>query len=249
MNASTVSTQAHLPLSTRGASRPRKVAAPPVVDIYGPVHKGLRLVFSRTLETLGTCDTADPGAVVVALYQVRELLDLCAAHLKHENDFVLAAIAARRPGAEAALSGDHVEHVAEIAELRDEVARCEAALSPDGIDAHTLRQLYLQLAFFVGENLVHMNEEETLAQPLLHEIYTAEELVALEIRLVSSIAPEKMAMFLRPMLAAISPKERLVLVAGPRAAMPPEVFDGWLTEMTSWMKPAEIAALRRALTV
>jgi hypothetical protein len=239
MNASHVA-----PLSTRGTPRARKVVAPPLVDIYGPVHKGLRFAFGRTLSVLGTCDANDPVSVRVALDGVRELLDLCVSHLQHENDFVLAAIAARRPGAEASLAHDHVEHLESIESLRAEVDRCEA-----NVDAHTLHQLYLQVSFFVGENLTHMNEEETLAQPLLHEIYTARELQDIEDRLVASIPPQKAVLVFRIMLPAQSPAGRLALVAGPKSAMPPEVFAGFLEAIVVHLSERDADALFAALGI
>lgn len=236
------------PLSTRGTPRARKVVAPPLVDIYGPVHKGLRFAFGRTLSVLGTCDANDPVSVRVALDGVRELLDLCVSHLQHENDFVLAAIAARRPGAEASLAHDHVEHLESIESLRAEVDRCEAS-SQATLDAHALHQLYLQVSFFVGENLTHMNEEETLAQPLLHEIYTAAELQDIEDRLVASIPPEKAVLFFRIMLPAQSPAGRLALLSGPKSAMPPEVFAGFLESVAVHLGERDADALFATLGV
>ncbi|MGZ3418642.1 MAG: hypothetical protein ACXVEE_12290 [Polyangiales bacterium] len=236
------------PLSTRGTPRARKVVAPPLVDLYGPVHKGLRFAFGRTLTILGTADAGDPESVRAGLDAVRKLLFVCLSHLEHENHYVLAAIAARRPGAEAALAHDHEEHLAAMASLRAEVTRCEAGLH--GVpDAHALHQLYLQVAFFVGENLAHMNEEETLAQPLLHEIYTADELRDLERRLVSSLTPEELGAFGPLMLAGQSRAGRIEMVAGPRSAMPPEVFPRWLESMVVYLSAADADALFAALGV
>lgn len=182
-------------------SRVRIERAPtlPREDIYGAAHKGLRWLLSDVMVAMGRTSFADRSETKRALARLGEVLDVCESHLGHENAYIHAAIDRRRPGASARLGGDHVHHEESIAELRELAREVEAA--PSETRPAFGRRLYLRYSAFVGENLVHMVEEEELAQGLLEEIYTTEELAELHRTLVSSIAPEKMFAFLRLMLA------------------------------------------------
>jgi len=73
--------------------------APPRVDMYTLVHKGIRAFMGATLEALGRLDERDADEVAHTLAQVRSLASFLRAHLHHENQFVHPALEARHPGA------------------------------------------------------------------------------------------------------------------------------------------------------
>lgn len=190
-------------------------------DIYAEIHKALRAFMGDTLARLGALDARDADETAAVLGQVRDLLALCQAHLEHENEFLHRAMEARCPGSAAATGEDHVGHQAAIGRLGSALEAAEAA--GPGREA-ALHRLYLRLAGFVGENLVHMDEEEQVNNRVLWEHYSDAELQAIERDLVASVGPEEMGLVLSWMLPALNPGERARKLAGIRAGAPEPVF-------------------------
>jgi hypothetical protein len=170
--------------------------------MFAVIHKALRYAAARVIVDLGTCP-GDVEATGRALRATRELLDLHELHQRVEDRFVIASIEAKRPGAAARLVDAHVDHEHGIGELRRRVAAVERDAS-----LGSLHRLYLEVTRFVADAALHMYEEETLAQPLLEEIYSPAELVALSERARDSVSPEEHQLFTGYLLPAMSYAER-----------------------------------------
>ena len=84
-------------------------ASAPRVDMYSGIHKALRALMADTLLAVGRMDADDGLERAQVTERVLELLQFCAGHLQHENEFVHAAIEARAPGASAQIGHEH-EH-------------------------------------------------------------------------------------------------------------------------------------------
>jgi hypothetical protein len=223
----------------------RVAAAQPRLDMYTPIHKALRACMAQALLALGRLDVEDDAQVRATAAEVAALLDLCLAHVRHENDHVHVAIEARAAGASAAVAHDHDGHMRDAAALR------EAALALEVL-APRLRQLaadrlYGALALFVGENFVHMHIEETAHNAVLWARYTDGELMDIHDRLVAAIAPQEMAVVLRWMLPALPPAERQGLLAGMRTALPAPAFEGVLAIAQAHLPAGDWARLARGL--
>jgi hypothetical protein len=200
---------------------------PPRFDMYALIHKALRAQMTETLAAVGRLDVNDAGESAHALAQLRTLLAACAGHLRHEEDFVHPALEARAPGASVATADDHLHHAAQLVALEAAIDALEAAATAERpARAHAL---YLQLAAFVADNLLHMQVEERDNNAVLHAVYSDAELVAVHDALVASIPPQEMAATLRWMLPSINASERAALLGGMALALPREAFNGVLT--------------------
>ena len=107
------------PATTRpaaAAAAPRREATGRM-DLYVSIHKALRNFMTDTLTRVGRIDVADRADRDEALGELDALLGLCLAHLHHENEFVHAAIEARRPAGSHRIACEHVELVESIAAL------------------------------------------------------------------------------------------------------------------------------------
>lgn len=193
----------------------------PTVDLYGPVHKGLRFALCDLLIRLGRTDADDLTAVQEAVDDLAGLLYLCEAHAEHENAFLHRALEARMAGGSAARAHEHQQQRIAIAALH-ELSMQLLSAAPD-TRAERLRALSLRYADFVGENLVHMSREEEETQKALTARYTHAELEDLQHRLVSAIGAEEYVAFMRMMLVAASPPERTQLEAIVQATQPEAV--------------------------
>jgi len=221
--------------------------APPRIDVYGAVHKGLRAFMFDTLTRVGRADPSDPAQLDEALAQARALLSICGEHLHHENAFVHAAIEARRPGAARLTIDDHAEHEQSIAALSREVGTLAAA-PPARRDA-AMHRFYLRLARFVAENLEHMEVEETHNTAVLHDAYADEEIGAMLHALVTSIPPASSAVFHRWMYAATTHEELAGMLGAMRAQAPAPVFDAEVARARDVLPPRDWAKLARALAL
>lgn len=190
-------------------------------DIYAFIHKGLRAFMANTLTRVGRLDPHDAAEVAEVSDEVLALMDICASHVKHENNIIHAAMESRQPGSAAIIASDHEEHVRAIDSLRRMVPR----LSGDDEAAHAL---YHALGAFVAHNLEHMEQEETMHNAVLWATHSDDEIRGLEHRIHMDIAPGEMHLALRWMLPHMNPAERAGMLRGMRQSAPAEVFDGVL---------------------
>jgi hypothetical protein len=215
-------------------------------DLYGPIHKGIRLALSDLLVRLGNADFSDEAEAGELLGAVRRQLLLSAGHLHHEEVEIHGALESRAPGATLTLQADHDHHRRAFETLEAAIAAVEAA--PAAARAAPARQLYLAFSQFAAADFAHMAEEELVVLPLLHRLFDDAELIAMEGRIVAAIPPEKMIDYLKLMIPGMNPAERATFLAFVRAGAPPEMFDailGFAARPT--LAPAAYEALELAL--
>ena len=217
----------------------------PRMDMYGGIHKALRALMADTLLAVGRMDADDDLDLAQATERLLQLLDVCASHLKHENEFVHAAIEARAPGASARIAHEHEQHEAHIAALGEAVASLRAC--PPGQRAAAAQSLYGELALFVADNFHHMHVEETAHNAVLWARYTDAELVEIHDRLVASIPPAEMMMIARWMVPFMNPAERVGVLCGVRQNAPAPAFQAILDTVRPHLGGNEWAKLARAL--
>jgi hypothetical protein len=224
---------------------PHTAATGPRFDMYQPIHKGLRSFMADTLSRLGRVDVSDAEDLADALSQVESLLDFCAKHVQHENEFIHTAIRARQPAAASRTTDDHAEHLESIDALHKET---RAVYHADDAQRHGLAlRLYRHLALFIAENLQHMHIEETANNAALWAHYTDEELVAIHDRLLASIGPADMMLGLRWMVPALTPQQRAGMLGEMKAGAPAEVFDAVVNAVRPHLAARDWSKLASAL--
>lgn len=191
----------------------------PRFDLYGPVHKGLRALLADTVLRFGSLDTEDAAQLQDACNQALDMLALLRSHVDHEDEHIHPMLERCRPGAADQATQEHVQHRQLLETLAGEVHALLAAPSYAAADA-----LYQNLAELMADNLQHMRLEDLGHQAVLWAHYSDAELAALDGRIVASIPPAKMMMFLRWMLPAMSPPQRLRLMQGLQAQAPATVY-------------------------
>lgn len=219
--------------------------SPARFDMYTGVHKGLRAAMSDTLLAVGRLDCADADEVAEVLATVRALIAMCSDHLEHEERRIHPAMEERCPGSSAQTAGDHNDHRAAFIALEADVRAVEAA-PPERRAAEALR-LYRQLAVFVGENFVHMHAEEVENTTILWQTYTDAELAGIHQSILSAIAPERMASYMRWMVPFQSPAERAAMLGGMQQKAPAPVFEGLLATVRPYLDRRDWVKLMTAL--
>lgn len=221
-------------------------AEPARVDLYAGIHKALRAKLTETLLALGRLDMDDAAEIRTVSDRIDAMLDFCASHVRHENDFVHVAIEARATGASAAIAHDHEEHMTRIAQLKVQLAGLTQTAAGQEAAAAALN-LYRDLALFVADNFQNMQVEETAHNAVLWARYTDAELLALHDRLLASIPPDEMMLVLRWLVPSMNPAERNALFKDMQAHAPAPVFEATLAMVKAHLTPREWAKLTHSL--
>jgi hypothetical protein len=217
----------------------------PRFDLYTLIHKAWRAYLADTLQRVGRLDVDDDTEREQVCAQVQALMQQMRQHLQHENEFLHAAIEARRPGGARRTGEDHAHHVDAIRNLDDEALALRQA-RPGHRAALALR-LYRQLALFVADNLAHMHVEETDNHALLWSLYDDAQLLAIHDQIMAAIGPDEMAQTLRWLAVGLSPQELAQLFGGLRASAPPAAFEALYDVALSQLDEGRRAKLARAL--
>jgi hypothetical protein len=209
-------------------------------DLYALAHKGLRAGMCETLAAVGRMDATDPDEVGATAGRVRELIEMCRAHLEKEERYLHPAMEAREPGSSKRTARDHVDQPEAIERIEAELRAIEEGNS----DA---QELYRRLALFVAENFVHMHSEETDNNAVLWSTHDDAELALIERDIVASIAPGLRARWMRWMVPAMAPAERARLLAGMKANLPAPAFAAIVAIVRPHLTAAEWQKLATAL--
>jgi len=192
-------------------------------DLYGPVHKALRASLSQLMVELGQTDFTDEAEGTEAIAMVRRQLAVSASHLAHEDDHIHGALEERDPGASSVLKADHKHHRATFFDLEILLGRIED--TPPAARAPLGRILYLRFSKFVADDLAHMAEEELETLVRLHELFSDDELQAIEAAIIASVPPQERMATLGRFVPVMNRSERINFLSFARASAPPEAFD------------------------
>ncbi len=200
-------------------------------NMYEMIHKALRARLSNTLVAIGRIDAGVDACVEELAAEVQGTLAMMRGHLASENAFVHVAMEARAPGSTQRIAEEHIHHEEDIQLLDD---ACADLLRAAPADRPALaNRLYVMFDLFVQDNLVHMRYEEDHHNAVLWSAYSDEELFGIERELVEAIPPEKKALYLHSMLPAVPTSDRVKLLGGVRASVPPQAFDGIYASVAS----------------
>jgi len=222
-----------------------RTAATPRLAPYRDIHKGLRVLMFSTVQRAGALDASLTEDRACIVDEVERLLSTCADHLAHENQFFHEALRARAPRAVLPFHGDHLEHLEAIGALRLLLQRLRDA-SPDRAPALAY-ELFLRLSVFVGDNLVHMAEEESTLTQALWAHFSDAELAAIEGALQATIAPAEMAFYMRWIGQGLHAGEAIALLSGMRDHAPPMFFGQMAGEVQAVMPAPRWARVARGL--
>ena len=181
------------------------------IELFGPIHKGLRAALCETATLLARTDFQDPAASRAAAASVGEVLGFLDEHAGHEDDKVLPVLQAHSPELAAELRSDH----ARVEGLQEEIGaiatRLELASPAERVSLGA--RLHEKVWLLLAEHARHMQVEESRANRVLYANLSDEELAALHGRIVGSIPPARIAEWMKILLPALEPAERAALHA------------------------------------
>ncbi|MCO6491160.1 MAG: hemerythrin domain-containing protein [Phaeodactylibacter sp.] len=197
---------------------------PPRVSLVATPHKGIRNFLSQLSLQAGSVDFSDREAVEALKQRFEEICVLLEEHAASENNFILPALEARVPGSAAHDEADHEE----LHQLQDSLLAQLNRILDGNLTGQEARQLgyafYQGLSRLHASHLEHMLEEETVTQVLMWQHFTDEEMMQIHGQVISSIAPTVMFAWMKYILPAQTPDERLQLLGGMQASAPAPFF-------------------------
>jgi len=198
-------------------------------DVFGPVHKGLRMAHANLMIRLGAAELDDDRVLSGLLEHLREHLRLCQEYQGYEEKVIHAALSPHAPGAVKDLDRAHQSHRAILDDV-EALARALETAAPSG-RTRAARDLYIAFSRFVAASLEHMAEDEEETLPLLQALFDDEELLDMKARIVSRMTPFLGAAMLRMMVPAVRHHERLRMLRTIRASAAPARFGQLLDEV------------------
>jgi hypothetical protein len=184
----------------------------PRVDLYTTIHKGIRALLFDVTAAAARLDASRDEDVDDLVDRVERLLRFLDEHAEHEDAEVLPAVRRVAPAIEAGLAADHRA----LDGLQQQVGIAAEALAvADGDERPALAaDLCRRLNQLTAAHLSHMHREETEANPALWAGFGDEELLAIQLRIIGDIAPDRFEEWMTFVLPALSPAERAQMAGG-----------------------------------
>lgn len=212
-------------------------------DFYGTIHKALRRALAELLIDAGRAGGCAQWAELEA--RLGKLAHVLSAHAEHEEKFIHPLLRRHAPPIDAALVAAHRDLDAGLGSAQGALREAAGPGAPPSRERGA--RAHAALASFVTAYLGHMDAEESDAMPALWKAMNDVELGAVHGALMAAVRPEDMPIFLSLMLPAITHDERVELLAGVRAALPPPAFEGVMSLAQGVLDGKDFASARAAL--
>ncbi|MBL8803104.1 MAG: hemerythrin domain-containing protein [Planctomycetes bacterium] len=197
------------------------------IELYAPVHKGLRAEAFELARELSRTDWGDDAQATAAAGRVARLVEFLEEHAQHEDTHLMPLVARAAPALARELESEHTRVDAALRGLAALAARIGGARN--GGRAALGRELERCFQLALAEQLVHLQREEHEAEPALHAQLGADELVRAHERILADIPPPRLAQWFELILPALGDEECARMLAGLYASAPHDVFEALTT--------------------
>jgi hypothetical protein len=181
------------------------------INFYTVIHKAIRHYLYNIAIDVGNHDFRDNARFIALNENVLKLLNLLREHGRHEETYIRPLIASKFNDIAYKLGMEHEEQEHELMTLE---TNCRRFLHLSGHEAVTDGLIfYRALNKFIGESLLHMEEEEATME-ILQNVCSDEELMDVHKRILMSFSMEKMLQAISYMMPALNLEERLSMLKG-----------------------------------
>jgi len=182
------------------------------LDLFTPIHKGLRRTLFETAIALGRTDFSSVDEIAAAETLVGECLTYLREHAEHEDRHVIPEIARLAPELAATMAEEHPQ----LERAAIEVDSLWPRFAPLGRDERVAMggELARRFQALVAMQLRHMDREEREVNAVFWAGMHDGELAALNRRIVVSIPPARLLTWQsQVLLPALSAPERARMAA------------------------------------
>jgi hypothetical protein len=199
-------------------------------ELLAGVNRGWRKAEMEMLARIGALDSADNAAVAAMIRDFRRLVVLARFRLVYENA-IHAALDQRKPGASGS-AANHDQYDQCFARLESMLVGIEA-IKGGAARRGVLKTLYLRFSEFIALDFARMASEEQIVRPLLHAMFSDEELAAIEQSSIVKVPADVFASFIKIIAPALDPEGRQELVARLKRYVPAERLDALMRDVVS----------------
>ncbi|NHI90387.1 MAG: hypothetical protein EAX87_12745 [Candidatus Thorarchaeota archaeon] len=175
--------------------------------------------------------------------EVRKSFEVLHVHAAAEEEFVFPHIKEKDPDLFERLIRDHQTFTPIMDSLEQQVK----ALIVDEERAMKGYEVVQALNDFVAKYSAHMMVEEGMAMPILWEVLKDNQIMEIIGKMSMKPTPEVSQYFLRYLVQATNPMERVGLISGMKSFMSKEMFQGAIQTVQKSLSTEEWDALRQAL--
>ncbi len=166
---------------------------------------------------------------------------------EHEETFVHPPLESRVPGITKSFEDTHKDDERRVDRMRELGSQIEAVGDNDQRVALG-NHLYGILNTYIGVYLGHLDREEAELEQALWDHFTDQELADLDHRLMGSIPPERMAVWVPVICNSWNASELTAILAAMKQGAAPEAFAGMLKMVEQATPAATWETVRNALS-
>ncbi len=182
-------------------------------------HKYVSTALNDVERKLAQTDFSSMDETTKVCQELNNLLTMLQHHAEYEDKMLHPLLAQKGSKVLVAVEADHEKLELEIENLQK---LCHAITHES--DAHERLAkgytLYLTYRKFVGDNLVHLHEEETVILPELQRLYSDEELKAVGARSYSFMTPDDIVGMVQELFPHMSPEDHQAFLSEIKEAEP-----------------------------
>jgi len=189
-------------------------------------HKYVSAACNDLERLVAKTDFRVPADVEKVNQEYCALVEMLKGHAYYEETVLHELLKKRNSPVYAKIEADHHELDAVFARLEDLLKKItEATEEEDQIEAGY--QFYLAYRKFVGDNLVHLHEEETIILPELQRLYTDEELSVVEFDTYKIMSTEDIVGMITVLFSHMNPADHEVFLTDIKKAQPEKFAEAW----------------------
>lgn len=218
------------------------------MNLFHQIHQALRALLYHASLTIQHTDFTQPEQTAKTVSLIQEMVNFFEGHAHTEDSLVFPMIASFAPEVVADFEAQHVTDHALGEELKRSIQDC---MNAETHESKILSGIRLQRAVnaFTAFNLTHMNKEETEVLPLIHKLYTDEQILEKEQEIVQSLSDEKKAFSGYWMLKGLAIHEIIHWFRQIQAVVPSFVLDQFLQLAERALSNENFKKLQEALAV
>lgn len=208
-------------------------------------HKYVSSALNNLERLIAKADFRVAAEIEPITKEFAETMQMLMWHAKYENDSLHSLLKNKGSTVFKDIEHEHDHLDKAIQKLEGLLAAATNATEPED-QVECGYQFYLWYRKFVGDNLVHLHDEETIILPELQRLYNDEELRAVEFATYHQMSADDMIEMLKVLFPHMNPADHVVLLQDLKDAEPAKFAVAWQT-IKKVLPSAEQAALVKQL--
>jgi hemerythrin-like domain-containing protein len=208
-------------------------------------HKYVSAAFNDLERLIAKTDFINDSEIKTVKKELDALTQMIKGHAHYEEQVLHVLLKKRNSPVVVQIEDDHAYLDGVINDLLERLQKI--MIAPNEIDKIELGyQFYLSFRKFVGENLIHLHEEETIILPELQRLYSDEELRTVEFDTYERMTPDQMIHMLNVLFPHMNIHDKEVFLKDIKDSQPEKFASIWL-KIQNLLNLEELDYLNRSL--